>query len=128
MGYLEALNFSNYPQPFADEIQEEIKRNWRSPFIQNFKKNYEDGNIPLYAAVEIFSFGTLSKFYKNMLVDDKRQLRRHMVCITLLLKAVLRALLMSETCVRIMVVYIMPNFQKHQRSIVKIERGFLISG
>ncbi len=72
MGYLNAENFNRYPEQFEKEIYDEIRRNWRSPFIQNFQKNYEDSSIPLYAAVEIFSFGTLSKFYKNMLPADKK--------------------------------------------------------
>lgn len=36
--------------------------------------NYEDGNIPFYALVEILSFGTLSKLYKNMKNTDKKQI------------------------------------------------------
>ncbi|MCD8106614.1 MAG: Abi family protein [Oscillospiraceae bacterium] len=71
-GYLDANNFSYYPERFENEIQDEVRRNRRSPFIQNFQKNYEDGSIPFYAVVEIFSFGTLSKFYKNMLPADKK--------------------------------------------------------
>ncbi len=76
MGYLDAENFSNYPEKFEAEIQEEIRRNWRSPFIQNFQKNYENGSIPFYAVVEIFSFDTLSKFFKNMLPADKKAVAR----------------------------------------------------
>ncbi|MDR2558040.1 MAG: Abi family protein [Oscillospiraceae bacterium] len=38
----------------------------------NFNENYVGGKIPLYALVELFSFGTLSKFYKNMKNEDKK--------------------------------------------------------
>ncbi|MCD7784243.1 MAG: Abi family protein [Oscillospiraceae bacterium] len=72
LGYLDSQNFSKYPEQFEKEIYDEINRNWRSPFIQNFRKNYECGSIPFYAVVEIFSFGTLSKFFKNMLPVDKK--------------------------------------------------------
>lgn len=44
----------------------------RSPFIKNFKDNYLDGDIPFYALVEVLTFGTLSKFYRNLLPDAKK--------------------------------------------------------
>ena len=44
-----------------EELAREVKRNRRSPFIKNFKDNYEGGEIPLYAVIEVASFGTLSK-------------------------------------------------------------------
>lgn len=74
LGYLDASNFqnSNYHQSFLIDIQEEKKRNSKTPFIRNFQQNYEGGELPIYALVEIFSFGTLSKFYKNMLNNDKK--------------------------------------------------------
>lgn len=74
LGYLEADNFANikYHQVFIDDIEEEIRRNSKAPFVKNFRENYEDGNLPIYALVEIFSFGTLSKFYKNMKNSDKK--------------------------------------------------------
>ncbi len=46
----------------------------RVPFIYNFKNNYIDGDIPLYALVEIISFGTLSKLFKNMHNADKKMI------------------------------------------------------
>lgn len=53
-------------------MEEELRRNSRAPFVRNFRENYEGGCLPLYALVEVFSFGTLSKFYKNMLNADKK--------------------------------------------------------
>ena len=64
----------HYHEVFLKDIEIEIKRNNRAPFIRNFQSNYKDGEIPLYALVEIFSFGTLSKFYKNMLSIDKKEI------------------------------------------------------
>ena len=74
LGYLEADNFVNpeYHQAFLDDIEEEIRRNSKAPFVKNFRDNYEGGNLPIYALVEVFSFGTLSKFYKNMKNPDKK--------------------------------------------------------
>lgn len=74
LGYEEPLNFSNpdYHKEFLDDIENEISRNSKAPFVKNFKNNYADGKIPFYALVELFSFGTLSKFYKNMKPRDKK--------------------------------------------------------
>ncbi len=74
LGYKEAEHFSNaeYHEEFLNDVENEAERNSRAPFIKNFKENYVNGDIPLYALVEVFSFGTLSKLYKNMLPKDKK--------------------------------------------------------
>lgn len=73
-GYEDAANFSNskYHQEFLYDIGDEVARNSKSPFVKNFQRNYKDGKIPMYALVELFSFGTLSKFFKNMRNPDKK--------------------------------------------------------
>ncbi|MCH5324423.1 MAG: Abi family protein [Eubacterium sp.] len=73
-GYMDENNFqdSNRHQEFLKDVEEELSRNSRSPFVKNFQKNYIGGNLPLYAIVELISFGTLSKFYKNMKNSDKK--------------------------------------------------------
>lgn len=78
LGYLQKNNFSNenYYDIFLSDIEEELRRNARAPFVQNFQENYEGGQLPIYALVEVFSFGTLSKFYKNMLNSDKKAVAR----------------------------------------------------
>lgn len=78
LGYLEADNFVNkdYHKSFIDDIKEEIRRNSKAPFVKNFRDNYEGGQLPIYALVEVFSFGTLSKFYKNMKNPDKKEVAR----------------------------------------------------
>lgn len=74
LGYKDKENFQvcEYHQKFLDDIEAEISRNKKSPFVRNFQQNYEGGELPLYAAVELFSFGTLSKFYRNMKSEDKK--------------------------------------------------------
>jgi abortive infection bacteriophage resistance protein len=75
LGYMVANNFNVTGDVFVsfhDDIKMEIMRNSRSPFVRNFRSNYIDGNVPLYALVELMSFGTLSKFYKNMKTLDKK--------------------------------------------------------
>lgn len=73
-GYESAANFQNeeYHTEFISDIQEELSRNSKSPYVKNFKNNYEGDHLPFYALVELFSFGTLSKFYKNMKNEDKK--------------------------------------------------------
>ena len=74
LGYNDANNFKNpeYHSAFLEDINHEITRNLKSPFVRNFRENYENGEIPFYALVELFSFGTLSKFFKNMKNEDKK--------------------------------------------------------
>lgn len=78
LGYLQAENFANenYHAEFLKDINEEIERNSKAPFVRNFRENYEGGYLPIYALVEVFSFGTLSKFYKNMLNKDKKAIAK----------------------------------------------------
>ncbi|MFM1525735.1 MULTISPECIES: Abi family protein [Helcococcus] len=77
-GYKDINNYRNkkYQQKTLDELDREISRNRKSPFIKNFKENYKDGEIPLYAAIEVASFGTLSKTYKNMKIEDKKEIAK----------------------------------------------------
>lgn len=78
LGYLDSGNFADqkYYAKFLQEIEREINNNRRAPYIKNFQDNYIDGQIPFYALVEVFSFGTLSKFLKNMKPDDKTALAK----------------------------------------------------
>ena len=75
LGYYDEKNFVNkiHHEAFLYDIHGELSRNQKAPFVKNFRKNYETGKLPIYALVELFSFGTLSKFYKNMLNEDKKQ-------------------------------------------------------
>lgn len=78
LGYLEESNFANprYHKDFLDDIDGEIRRNSRAPFVKNFRENYDGGKLPIYALVEILSFGTLSKLYKNMKNPDKKAIAK----------------------------------------------------
>ena len=73
-GYEDASNSQDatYHAGFLKDVEEEVTRNRKAPFVKNFQNNYETGKLPLYAIVELFSFGTLSKFYKNMKSEDKK--------------------------------------------------------
>ena len=77
-GYKDLSNYNkmNFQKSTLKELEREIKRNKKSPFIYNFKENYEGGEIPSYAALEVTSFGTLSKMYKNMENEDKKEIAK----------------------------------------------------
>lgn len=74
LGYEDPENFRSieHHTAFLEDIKHEVKRNKKSPFVRNFQENYKDSKIPMYALVELFSFGTLSKFFKNMKNEDKK--------------------------------------------------------
>jgi len=74
LGYEVAENFQSeeFHSELIENIDQEIERNSKSPFVKNFRDNYIDGKIPFYALIELFSLGTLSKYYKNMKNKDKK--------------------------------------------------------
>ena len=78
LGYEDSKNFENiyYYDQFKNDIVFELERNDKSPIVKNFKNNYVNGKLPFYALIELFSFGTLSKFYKNMLSKDKKEIAK----------------------------------------------------
>ena len=78
LGYKNPSNFQNenYHKTLLNDLEYEISRNNKSPFVKNFTENYEGGELPLYAAVELFSFGTLSKFFRNMKSEDKKAIAK----------------------------------------------------
>ena len=78
LGYEDANNFLDreHHSRVIEEINRDIEHNKRAPFIKNFRENYENGDIPFYALVEVLSFGTLSKFFKNMKGEDKKEISK----------------------------------------------------
>lgn len=77
-GYKDANNFKvpEYHAKFMNDIGTEINRNKKAAFVRNFQDNYDGGDLPFYALVELFSFGTLSKFFKNMKNSDKKEIAK----------------------------------------------------
>ena len=76
LGYKDACHFNNatYHESFLKDLDAEIKRNARVPFVKHFLENYDGNELPFYAVVELLSFGTLSKFFKNMKNADKKEI------------------------------------------------------
>ena len=78
-GYKDESNFQNAERhkDFLEDVDAELNRNSKSPFVKNFRNNYEGGDLQLYAIVELISFGTLSKFFKNMKNPDKKAVAKN---------------------------------------------------
>jgi len=75
-GYKDINNFTypDYHRELYYDIEDELVRNRKSPFVRNFTTQYEVIDLPFYVLTELFSFSSLSKFYKNMLNPDKKSL------------------------------------------------------
>ena len=58
-----------------DEINSEKRKNRNEPFVKHHMKIY-DGKFPIWAVVEIFSFGMVSKMYKNLVVAEQKAISK----------------------------------------------------
>ncbi len=74
-GYLEYENFqcsSNDFEKLIKDIKSESKRS-DEKFIKHFKEKYNSTDLPLWSIVEVLSFGTLSRLFSLLKVDDKKE-------------------------------------------------------
>lgn len=74
-GYLDSCNYSDKhnAEKFNATLQREIENNKKVLFVKHHLEKY-DGVFPIWAIVELFTFGTLSYFYADMTMQDKKQL------------------------------------------------------
>lgn len=79
LGYKESVNFADESlhARFLQEINAETERNSKAAFVQHFRQNYEGGELPFYALIELFGYGMLSKFFKNLKTEDKKAIERY---------------------------------------------------
>lgn len=63
----------NYHKGLCDEIKIEIKKNRKELLVKHHIREY-DGHFHIWAIVEIFSFGMLSKMYANLNIQSKKQI------------------------------------------------------
>ncbi len=75
-GYKEADNFVNkgIHDTFIEYLKPLIGFNSKKPFIRHHHIKY-GGEIPIWVATEVMSFGTLSKLYSNMKDDDIKYIK-----------------------------------------------------
>ncbi len=82
-GYLNPNNFSSFYEvdKFHENIAREIKNSSKAPFVKHHIEYY-DGKFPVWAIVELFTFGMLSRFYANMTTSDKKELAKTLYATT----------------------------------------------
>ncbi len=74
-GYLNpnAFDRSHNHQSFIGRINHLIECNDEREFVKHYNSKY-GGRFPLWVVMELFSFGTLAFFYKDMHAQDKKKL------------------------------------------------------
>lgn len=77
LGYENPLIFQNagYFNEMKDAIARERKTQSKSPIVKHHDAKY-GGSLPVWALVEVLSFGTLSKVYKNLQVIDQKAIAK----------------------------------------------------
>lgn len=74
-GYLEKDNFE-CSQSFFEKVllnlKDETKRS-EEIFIKHFKDTYQTTDLPLWAVVEVVSFGTISKLYSILKTNEQKE-------------------------------------------------------
>lgn len=73
LGYLNPNTFSHSHnhQSFMSRVRHLIETNDEREFVRHYNSKY-DGKFPLWVVMELFSFGTLAFFYKDMHSTDKK--------------------------------------------------------
>lgn len=75
-GYTKSENFiTNAYQhhKLVEDIDKEVKRS-KEVFVAHFFEKYTETHLPIWMMVEIVSFGTLSKLYKSLNPQQKREI------------------------------------------------------
>ncbi len=67
------VGYSEKHNRFVQEILYKIEDS-DAIFIDHHKKNYE--GVPIWVVVELMSFADVSKFYRNMVIRDRRQIAK----------------------------------------------------
>jgi abortive infection bacteriophage resistance protein len=78
LGYKDKDNFINekFHKESLEELNRLIDKSRRGElFIEHHFKKY-NGEFPIWAAMEVTSFGYLSKFYRNLSEDTKKQIAK----------------------------------------------------
>lgn len=75
LGYLNPSSFdrSHNHQSFISRVNHLIDAGEERAFVQHYNKKY-GGKFPLWVVMELFSFGTLAFFFKDMHTSDKKTL------------------------------------------------------
>lgn len=73
LGYTNSSAFSHSHNhaAFMSKVKHLIEVNEDREFVRHYNRKYE-GSFPLWVAMELFSFGTLAFFFKDMHTSDKK--------------------------------------------------------
>lgn len=74
LGYEDKTNFinSDWHDEFISELERLVSINRKKElFIEHYYQNYL-GKFPIWVAIEVTSFGTISKLFKNLKEEDKK--------------------------------------------------------
>ncbi|UZQ86049.1 Abi family protein [Thermoclostridium stercorarium] len=75
--YTDAQYFENkeYHNEFLLELYKEIEKNKKELFIKHHLEKY-NANFPIWVAVEVMSFGTLSRLFSNLKNEDRNYISK----------------------------------------------------
>ena len=76
-GYLDSQNYrpKHNHQKFIEKLNNEISSNATVPFVQHHLTKY-NGVFPVWAAMELFTFGMLSFFYADLRSADQKEIAK----------------------------------------------------
>jgi abortive infection bacteriophage resistance protein len=76
LGHEDSNNFKNEEnhKDFMNDLQECISSS-KDPFVLHHKDKYK-GKFPVWVALEVLTFSTLSKLYKNLKLSDQKKISR----------------------------------------------------
>jgi len=80
-GYLDINNLRTNLQESFDELHADIrkeKKRSKEVFIRHFKEKYHTTDLPIWSAVEIISFGSLSKLFMLLEADEQNDVIQDM--------------------------------------------------
>jgi len=77
-GYSDKDNFhKNFKhKEWIEHIEREGCRS-KNLAIEHFEKNYNDKHPPLWMLIEVMSFGSLSKFYSGLKIEDQQEIAQY---------------------------------------------------
>ncbi|MCL2244305.1 MAG: Abi family protein [Treponema sp.] len=77
LGYLDEKNYylKHNHNDFLDKIETEKDKRKKEPFVKHHRLKYSD-QFPVWVIIELFSFGMLSFFFSDLLVNDQKIIAR----------------------------------------------------
>ena len=73
--YKKLKNGKSVHAMLMENFLKEQERQKNVPFVKHHMNKY-DGHFPMWAAVELFTFGNLSSLYSIMVLDDRKEIAR----------------------------------------------------